>query len=162
MRYLILCLAAGILLAGCNTPKKERTSDPEVRAQLEEFVKGLGPSRGRGQGIARDSMNRASFASALQRTRDQLISLRSIDTSKLAGDDLIDWKFAHSILRGREIDQASYEPWKRDPRIYMAFTGISGVIYGPGETAPAEGGTGHPQEEDVGVHVRTTACRTAD
>jgi hypothetical protein len=135
MRYLILCLAAGILLAGCNTPKQERTSEPEARAQLEEFVKGLGPSRGRGQGIARDSMNRASFATALQRTRDQLTALRSIDTSKLAGDDLIDWKFAHSILRGREIDQASYEPWKRDPRIYMAFTGISGVIHGPGETA---------------------------
>ncbi len=85
--------------------------------------------------MARDSMSRASFASALQRTNDQLGALRSIDTSKLEGDDLIDWKFAHSILRGREIDQASYEPWKRDPRIYMAFTGISGVIHGPVDVA---------------------------
>jgi hypothetical protein len=135
MRLFILCLAAGILLNGCTTQTKERISDPEARVQLEEFVKGLGPSRGRGQGIARDSMTRASFAAALQRTRDQLIALRKIDTGKLAGDDLIDWKFAHSILRGREIDQASYEPWKRDPRIYMAFTGISGVIHGPGESA---------------------------
>lgn len=135
MRLYLLYLVAGLLLGGCSTQTTERVSDPQARARLEEFVKGLGPSRGRGQGIARDSMSRASFAKALERTRDQLVLLRSIDTGKLAGDDLIDWKFAHSILRGREIDQASYEPWKRDPRIYMAFTGISGIIHGPGEAA---------------------------
>lgn len=133
MRYFITLLAA-LVVAGCNAPTPERTSDPAARAHLEEFVKGLGPSRGRGTGIARDSMSVASFSAALKRTRDQLIALRGIDTSLLAGDDLIDWKFAHSILRGREIDQASYQPWKRDPRIYMAFTGISGIIHGAGNT----------------------------
>ncbi len=121
------------ILASCSTDKPRQTPE-DASAALSAFVKDLGPSRGRGQGNARDSMSLASFASALQRTRDQLVTLRSIDTSKLVGDDLIDWKFAESILVGRELDQANYQPWRRDPRLYMTFTGISGIMNGPGDT----------------------------
>ena len=78
-------------------------------------------------------MSAASFEAALKKTKDQLIRLRSIDTARLTGDDLIDWKFAQSILVGRELEQERMQPWKKDPRLYMTFTGISTVMDAPGD-----------------------------
>lgn len=125
-----LCL---VLLTNCNTKPNDEAAATEAARQLTDFANQLSPSRGRGQGMAADSMSAVSFARALQKTKDQLTTLRAIDTSLLKGDDLIDWKFAQSILVGRELDQERYQPWKRDPRIYMTFTGISGIMNGPGE-----------------------------
>lgn len=82
-----------------------------------------------------DSMSMESFEKALQKTRDQLTSLRAIDTTQLKGYDLIDWKFAQSILVGRELDQSALQSWKKDPRVYMTFTGISGILNAPGDNA---------------------------
>lgn len=127
----VACLA---ILYSCSSDKPSGNPEEAVR-QLNEFIKEMTPSRGRGQGLALDSMSAASFARGLQRTSDQLSRLRTIDTTVLKGDDQIDWKFAHSILIGREIDQTSLQSWKRDPRIYLTFTGISGIIQAPGEAA---------------------------
>ncbi len=128
-----LLLAACITwLASCSTRSKEEAS-AEAVLKLADFAKELTPSRGRGTGIATDSMSVESFARAMKKTKDQLSRLRAIDTALLTGDDLIDWKFAQSILVGRELDQERYLPWRRDPRIYMTFTGVSGIMNGPGE-----------------------------
>lgn len=118
--------------AACSP--KERPESQEAVDQLNTFIREMTPSRGRGQGLALDSMSSGSFGRALQRTRDQLSRLRAIDTSQLKGDNLIDWKFAQSILAGRELDQSANQSWKKDPRIYMTFTGISGVLNAPGES----------------------------
>lgn len=116
----------------CGNEKPAKNTEEEVK-KLSEFVKEMTPSRGRGQGLALDSMTTESFQRGLQKTKGQLAKLRSIDTSALKGDDLIDWKFAQSILVGRELDQEIHQPWRKDPRQYMTFTGISGLLNGPGE-----------------------------
>ncbi len=78
-------------------------------------------------------MSKASFEASLQKTKEQLVRLRSIDSAELQDDDLIDWKFSHSILAGRELEQEKIQAWKKDPRLYMAFTSISDVINRPGD-----------------------------
>lgn len=78
-------------------------------------------------------MSLNSFENQLKNTKEQLSKLRAIDSAKLSGDDLIDWKFAHSILTGRELEQEQMKSWKKDPRLYMAFTSISDIIGRPGE-----------------------------
>ncbi len=127
-----LFLVALVALVACNPENGKQTSN-DASLALNDFIKEMTPSRGRGQGLALDSMSAASFAKGLQRTRDQLTKLRAIDTTLLKGDDLIDWKFAQSILVGREIDQSVLQSWKKDPRTYLTFTGISGIIGAPGD-----------------------------
>jgi len=130
----ILLAVSFACLFGCNAPSDNQAS-VDAAAKLAEFTNKLAPSRGRGQGLAADPMSVESFDKALQKTKQQLDTLRAIDTTLLKGDDLIDWKFAQSILVGRELDQERYKPWRRDPRMYMTFTGISGIMEGPGEVA---------------------------
>jgi len=130
MKYSGMVFLLSLVVAGCTEKKA-----PDAAGQLKTFVNEMSPSRGRGQGMALDSMSTASFAAALQKTKDQLIQLRAIDKTALTGDDLIDWKFAQSILVGRELDQEKYQPWKKDPRIYMTFTGVAGFLNGPGDAA---------------------------
>lgn len=58
-----------------------------------------------------------------------------MDTSQLKGDDLIDWKFGQSILAGKEIEQAQMQSWRKDPRLYMTFTGLSALLESPKENS---------------------------
>ncbi len=127
-----LLFACILLAAGCGRQQKSQTPEEAIQ-RLNDFVKEMTPSRGRGQGLALDSMSAESFGRALEKTRAQLARLRAIDTTLLKGDDLIDWKFAQSILVGRELDQAVNQSWKKDPRIYLTFTGISGILNAPGD-----------------------------
>ncbi|MBL7865608.1 MAG: DUF885 domain-containing protein [Cyclobacteriaceae bacterium] len=122
-----------LMTAGCTQEKQVEKSSPESVKLFNDFVKELTPSRGRGQGMAQEEMSTSTFADALRKTKSQLHKLREIDTTTLKGHDLIDWKFAQSILVGREIDQEKNVPWKKDPRLYMTFTGIAGLLNGPGE-----------------------------
>jgi uncharacterized protein (DUF885 family) len=122
-----------LLSASCqnNPPAKHETASD----QLSQFVENFSPSNGRRRRAPDDDLGRASFDSSLAKTKRQLELLRKIDSSSLEGDDLIDWKFAHSILAGRELEQEKIQAWKKDPRVYLAFTGISDVINRPGEAA---------------------------
>lgn len=119
-----------LLFTRCD-PGSNQGPELEASSRLAAFVDQMSPSRGRG--IALDEMSAASFEASLKKTRDQLVQLRSIDTALLHGDDLIDWKFAQSILVGRELQLAVTKPWQKDPRIYMTFTGISGLLDAPGD-----------------------------
>lgn len=118
-------------LLGCTTPG----SPPNTRAseQLQNFLRDFSPGPGRNRGSALDVLSKASFQRAINKTREQLKQLQGIDSSQLKGDDLIDWKFANSLLAGRELEQEKMQPWKKDPRVYMSFTGLSAVIHGPGD-----------------------------
>lgn len=130
MKKVFLTLFTFILLQ-CSSNKEIATPDASI--QLQEFIETMSSSHGRGQGAENDEMSAVSFEAALNNTKDQLIRLRSIDTTQLAGDDLIDWKFAQSILVGRELEQERMQPWKKDPRLYMTFTGISTLMDAPGD-----------------------------
>lgn len=130
MKKIFITLFTLILLQ-CSSNKEIATQDASI--QLQEFIETMSPSHGRGQGSENDEMSAVSFEAALKNTKDQLIRLRSIDTTQLTGDDLIDWKFAQSILVGRELEQERMQPWKKDPRLYMTFTGISTLMDAPGD-----------------------------
>ena len=129
-----LCTALILVTYGCGTDKPKEQPQQDSAELLNAFVNEMTPSRGRGQGMALDEMSTASFASAVKKTKDQLVKLRAIDTTTLVGDDRIDWKFAQSILVGRELDQEKNQPWKKNPRLYMTFTSIAGFLHGPGES----------------------------
>ncbi|MFM7329601.1 MAG: hypothetical protein ACKO3B_12795, partial [Bacteroidota bacterium] len=119
------------LFISCTTPK-----DPAAElAKLNAVTEKLSPSRADATGPAADSMSTRSFTKELEDTRALMAELNQIDTSALSGDDLIDWKFARSILAGREIEQGGILPWKRDPRLYMTFTGLSTVMESPASAA---------------------------
>ncbi|MEY3404697.1 MAG: hypothetical protein RL161_127 [Bacteroidota bacterium] len=124
---LILSMAVSSCTQTDLTLEKKLASE-----KLNSFLAGFSQSRGRNSGHPEDSMSSQSFKSYLEKTRKEIDTLQSIDTTLLTGDDLIDWKFALSILRGREIDHEKIRPWTRDPRLYMTFTSLSAVMDGPG------------------------------
>jgi len=120
----------GFLVVACSpqSPKNEI----EATAQLSGFLGSFQASASRGKRPALDSLSEKSFQSALQKVKKGLLELESIDTAMLGGDDLVDWKFAHSILSGQALELGSMRFYRRDPRIYMGFTDLSRILAGPG------------------------------
>lgn len=127
MRNLLILFM--LLLIGCRPSTENK--DAHATTQLQTFLDGFLDSAPRGRRQPDDSLSKESFDRSLAKTKAQLVQLRAIDTSQLKGDDLIDWKFAQSILAGREVEQEKIQAWKRDPRLFMTFTGISDVINQP-------------------------------
>ncbi len=125
-RYVYLML----LLAFVSACRPEKENSGTLVNDINSFLNQLAPGRSRGLGLSANTMSVGSFDSALQLTQNQLRQLHAFDTSLLEGDLLIDWKFAESLLAGKEIDQKA-QRWRKDPRVYMAFTGISSVIESP-------------------------------
>lgn len=128
IRYTLFLL--GFLVATCSPRPSEK--EAKAQEQLINFLDSFEGTSGRGKRPALDSLSEQSFARALQKVRQGLQQLESIDTLQLKGDDLIDWKFAHSILSGQELEIGSMRFYHRDPRIYMGFTDISRILAGPG------------------------------
>jgi uncharacterized protein (DUF885 family) len=126
-KYLLLSFC----IFACQSPNEKKTVTPTD--QLAQFLDTFSSSPGRGRKKPDDDLSKSSFDAALTKTKEQLATLRAIDTTELKGDDLIDWKFAQSILVGRELEQEKMQAWKRDPRLFMTFTGISDVINQPGD-----------------------------
>lgn len=124
-----LLFLTGLLACSPNTER----ADSQASEQLAAFVTNFTSSPGWRRSTAINDLSRQSFETALNKTRDQIKQLNQVDTSALGEDDLIDWKFANSLLAGREIEQETLQPWKKDPRVYLALTGISDVINRPGD-----------------------------
>ncbi len=122
-----------LLMVACQAPTEKKPST--ASSELAQFLEKFSSSPGRGRKKPDDDLSKASLDAALAHTKAQLAELRSIDNTQLKGDDLIDWKFAQSILVGREVEQEKIQAWKRDPRLFMTFTGISDVINQPGDLA---------------------------
>ena len=121
------CALTLLLVCGCSLPDKKVVTASD---QLEAFTAEFASSKEEDAGMS--DMSVAFFDAELKETKKQLAKLRSIDKTQLTGDDLIDWKFSQSILTGRELQQEKMQPWKKNPRQYMAFTGISNMINSPG------------------------------
>ena len=134
-RFLLFTLA----LLGACTPQKRRASDPETQKALAAFVTTLTDGGNRLPGSAEDDMSAAFFEDRLLHTTRQLATLATIDSTRLAGDDRIDWKFAHSILVGQQLERER-KLWQKDPRVYLTFTRLSSILERPGsdtsETRP--------------------------
>ena len=126
--YTLCIVAIGLLLFQSCTSEKEKSAEELLTEFITDFTSGSGTQR-----AVTNGMSASYFAEQLSNTKAQLQRLRKIDLAQLTGDELIDWKFAQSILVGRELNQEKMMPWKKNPRLYMAFTRISNVIERPGE-----------------------------
>lgn len=112
-------------------PPDKSPESEKLNAFTESFS--AGSMRGRRPSV--DPLSDSSFQSAAQLAGEQMTKLYLIDTAALSDDEVIDWKFAHSLLSGRMIELGAMKFYKRDPRIYLSFTGISDVIVRPGEVS---------------------------
>ena len=122
-----------LLTLGCQT--KTREVQHANTEKFHQLLTELTPSRMRGLGLVDDDMSKASFDSLLLKTKQLIKRLESIDTSHLQQEDVVDWKFARSILMGKEIEQGKMQSWRKDPRLYMTFTSLSSVMDGPQSVA---------------------------
>lgn len=125
-----IILTAGLFIAsGCGDPlpPQQVSNDSEELARfIDDFVSQYEYEES-------TDLSAASFTQELQQTKIYLARLRGIDTSALTTDEQIDWQFAKSILRGKEITQESIQSWIRDPRVYMQFRNIGRAIGRPGD-----------------------------
>lgn len=138
----VIMTASALLFTGCGreTPPETRASQTlSVREEADDpsldfsaFVDDFLASR---EQERRSDLGRAHFTAELEQTRENLARLRSIDPAQLSFDDQLDWKFAQSILRGREIWQQQVKNWRYDPRVYLNFRDLGMTVQGPGEPA---------------------------
>lgn len=133
-RVSMFVLAAALAGAACGS---SATGAPpqtgaDAKAAFARFVDDFVEDRRSGDV---NDLSAQMFEQRLGRTREQLARLRAIDPDALAFDDRIDWRFAESILLGRELEQARMQPWKKDPRVYLSFRGIASLIGRPGPAA---------------------------
>src|SRR3990172_5600151 len=94
VRLTASALAASNCLA-CS-PAPPASASEELAAFIDAFAT---PERRDPSG----DMSADAFAEELRKTRAFLDQLRQIDVSELSVDERIDWRFAESILLGREI-----------------------------------------------------------
>ena len=70
----------------------------------------------------------------LQTHKDQALNERDYgDLSGLNKDEDLDYRFAESILAGRGLEQGRMR-WKMDPRVYLQFSTLSGLMDNPAAT----------------------------
>jgi uncharacterized protein (DUF885 family) len=142
----LLSLLTAVLVSGCDQgapeggegasavsgPLAAADSHADHSAALAAFVDDFIAAR---DGDSRSDLSRAHFASELEQTRADLARLRSIDPAALSFDEGLDWKFAQSILRGREIWQQDVQNWRYDPRVYLRFRELGMTVQGPGQAS---------------------------
>lgn len=128
-RWRRIILAVLCLMTSALTLAAEAVA-PEPARQLAAVVDVMVEDRANRQA---SDLGRESFQSELVATQGRLVKLREIDRTGLSANEDIDWRFAESILRGREIALGGIQSWKRDPRIYMQFRPIGRAIGRPGD-----------------------------
>ncbi len=104
--------------------------DRDHAAAFQDFVRDYLAAR-KQDGLS--DLSREYFQAELAQTRKDLERLANIEPTALTFDDRLDWKFARSILRGREIWQAEVRNWRYDPRVYLRFRDLGMTVQGPGD-----------------------------
>lgn len=124
MKRLLLISVLSLLLSCQEKTETKKSSD------FPSFIENFSASTN-----ASDipDLSAAHFTSELEHVRGQLKELTAIDSNQLSFEDRIDWRFAHSILKGKEIRQSEHQTWKMDPRDYMSFRALGNIIEKPGE-----------------------------
>jgi len=123
-----------LLIIACQEANLDKKA-VSTTEQFEQFIQNFNPSLGWGGLPTNSDFSTNSFNKAHAAVGNQLKTLNEIDTSALSFDSKIDWKFAQSILVGRDLDQGQMQFWKKDPRRYMNFRSIANLIGRPGPAA---------------------------
>jgi uncharacterized protein (DUF885 family) len=125
-------ISAGILATvsvGTSGKQQAGGGSTELLALVDDLV-GQG-----GVGAAAGDLGVEAFAEQLKRTKAQLARCRGINRGGLSVDDALDVRFAESVLVGRELSQERMQYWRKDPRVYMAFRSLEGIIGSSGDAA---------------------------
>lgn len=120
----IVSIVALMALASCQREKAVTAA-----SKFENFSKDFNAS---GATAVIPDYSEAFFNADLAHTREQLQKLMAIDTVQLSFDERIDWRFAHSILKGQEIRKDQHRTWQFDPRSYMSFRALGNSLERPG------------------------------
>ena len=104
----------------------EASTAARLNAFLEEFA---------ATGVQESSrdLSAGAFRRKAQATSAKLQRLRAIDRSSLKNDDLLNYRFAESLLVGQILAQGRLL-WSMDPRIYLPFSELSPLIDNPDAT----------------------------
>jgi uncharacterized protein (DUF885 family) len=125
-------LAAALLVDAVPLPRALAASGDGSRAaaQLHAFLEEFAAT-----GTAESSLDLS--AGAFQRKRKttsaKLRRLRTIDRNAVKGDDLLNYRFAESLLVGQLLEQERML-WSMDPRIYLPISELSQLIENPDAT----------------------------
>lgn len=119
---------AGLIVAfGCKQEVREQPALANFEIFIDRFNSSIDlPGND-------NSLSKDSFVAELTQTKKILEDLLKIDTTILSFEDRIDWRFAHSILKGKELRQENHQSWRKDPREYMQFRTLGNVLDRPGE-----------------------------
>ena len=124
-------IAAALLVEAAPFAKALATSSGEsgatarLQAFLDDFTTTDLPS-------SRD-LSAAAFRRKANATAAKLQRLRAIDRNGLRGDDLLNYRFAESLLVGQILEQGRML-WSMDPRVYLPFSELSPLIENPDAT----------------------------
>ena len=123
----ILIITAALFAVSCTSETPKSTDhDREFQQFMDQFSQARLDRN-------KDELSAENYRSQLSNIATQLESLEGIDTTKLELEDKIDWLFARSILRGREIRLSRHQSWKKDPRTYMNLRGFPEILGNPGD-----------------------------
>jgi uncharacterized protein (DUF885 family) len=124
-----LAVATACVLPAADPSAREAAADTvaaRLAALLDEFTR-------RAQREPSADLSAGAFARARRATAALLARLRAIGPRALAGDDLINYRFAESLLVGEQLEQKR-RLWRMDPRVYLTFSGLSRLIDNPEST----------------------------
>ncbi len=122
----LLTLLGIIIFTSCGDKKEGAPSNEKFNAFLKIFKSDNSSSNF-------NDLSATSYAAELANTREKLKELQAIDTSGLSFEEKIDWRFANSILMGKEVRQSGHMSWKMDPRNYMNFRALDNIVGKPGD-----------------------------
>lgn len=113
-------------------PKARATggADSGAAAQLHAFLEGFAAKGAEATSL---DLSAAAFRRKLDMTSAKLKRLRAIDRKLLTGDDLLNHRFAESLLVGQVLEQERML-WSMDPRVYLPFSELSQLIENPEAT----------------------------
>lgn len=123
----VIIVGALALFTSCKKEKPVNVGADRFNQFLETFNES--PS----QPFSVPDLSAEYYAQQVKETKEELATLLAVDTGQLDFEDKMDWRFAHSILKGRELRREHHQSWKRDAREYMTFRKLGTILDKPGE-----------------------------
>ncbi|MEO7206450.1 MAG: DUF885 family protein [Steroidobacteraceae bacterium] len=125
-------LAAALLIEALPYRRAFAASGEDSRsaARLQAFLEEFAAAGAEETSL---DLSAGAFRSALKTTSAKLQRLRAINRDALDGDDLLNYRFAESLLVGQVLAQERML-WSMDPRVYLPFSELSQLIENPDAT----------------------------
>ena len=125
---LVSALCIGSVPAGRAYARESNgdAAESQLATFLEDFT-----AAAAGEGS--DDLSAAAFTRRQRATSAKLRRLRAINRGALKNDDLLNYRFAESLLVGQVLEHGR-QLWTMDPRIYLPFSTLSQLVENPDAT----------------------------